>query len=282
MKHDIPADVKGIRYIETDLSPLRQHPHHFDCGFYMICIGGHGTVSTGIEVYVLKNQAELVFLTGGLVRLVDASADFRVRMILFARDVYLKIALPIDNRYFNYTHEHPYYLHTPDERSQRTWREMVLWMDVAQMLFSGSDTQFRPLHEHNYLQSLLMWAFGTIQEKIEVTKDYTRKQLLCHRFLHLVRECCREQHQVAYYAERLCITPRYLYEVTTQSLDGKTPKMLIDEQLLAEVSASLAYPDLSVTEIARRLGFPDQSYLSRFCKKCTGLSPKELRARKGC
>ena len=56
---------------------------------------------------------------------------------------------------------------------------------------------------------------------------------------------------------------------------GKSPKLLIDEQLVAEVKVLLADPALSVTEIAQRLNFVDQSYLSRFFKNAPA-SPRRI------
>ena len=53
---------------------------------------------------------------------------------------------------------------------------------------------------------------------------------------------------------------------------------MIDEQLTAEIKVLLDDPHLSVTEIAQHFNFPDQSYLSRFFKKNTGMSPKEFRS----
>lgn len=61
-------------------------------------------------------------------------------------------------------------------------------------------------------------------------------------------------------------------------VNGRTPKQLIDEQLTAEIKVLLDDPHLSVTEIAQHFNFPDQSYLSRFFKKNTGMSPKEFRS----
>ena len=58
----------------------------------------------------------------------------------------------------------------------------------------------------------------------------------------------------------------------------RKPKQLIDEQLVAEIKVLLNEPRLSVTEIAEQLHFPDQSYLTHFFKKNTGISPKEFRA----
>jgi len=48
---------------------------------------------------------------------------------------------------------------------------------------------------------------------------------------------------------------------------------------VAEIKALLYTSDLSVTQIADRFGFPDQSYLSRFFKRKTGFSPYDYRMR---
>ena len=231
-----------------------------------------------MQRYEFDAETELIFLTGSLIEVMETSPDFRSRVLLFPQDLFLKAILPIDTPYFNYTHEHPCYHHTPDARSQKTWREMLLWMDMAQMLFVDNDSPFRAQHEQNYLQSLLMWLFNTIPEKQAAAgSTFSRKQQLCHRFMQLVREHGTRQHLVPFYADSLCITPRYLYEATTQYLDGKTPKQLIDEQLVAEIKVLLNNPTLSATEIAAQLNFADQSCLTRFFKKYTGLSPKAYR-----
>lgn len=151
---------------------------------------------------------------------------------------------------------------------------------MARMLFRDNISQFKQQQEHNFLQSLLMWLFNTIPEKLAANKHYSRKQILCHQFMQLIREHGTHEHQVPFYAEQLCITPRYLYEITVRYLNGKTPKQLIDEQLIAEIKVLLNEPRLSVTEIAEQLNFADQSYLTRFFKKNTGFSPKEFRTQK--
>lgn len=94
-----------------------------------------------------------------------------------------------------------------------------------------------------------------------------------------MREHSAQEHQVAFYADKLCITPRYLNEVIAQHIHGKTPKQLIEEQLTAEIKVLLNDPKLSITEIALHFNFSGQSYLSRFFKKHTGLSPKDYRVR---
>ena len=69
---------------------------------------------------------------------------------MFPQEVFLKAVLPIDTPYYNYTHEHPCYHHTEDERSQKTWKEINLWMDMAQMQFMDNTPQFRQQQEYNF------------------------------------------------------------------------------------------------------------------------------------
>ena len=160
----LPSDTSTIRYEETDLASLHSRPSHFVCGVYLICVRGTAVVSTGVQQYALGEQTELIFLTGSLIQVLCASDDFMVRLLMFPKDVFLKAVLPIDTPYLNYTHEHPCYRHTEDERSQATWLQINLWMDMAQMLFCGNVSPFRQQQEYNFLQGLLMWLFNTIQE----------------------------------------------------------------------------------------------------------------------
>lgn len=275
---EILPDTDRIRYVETDLAFLEGKPVHFICGIYLVCESGRCEVSTGAENFSLCAETELIFLAGTLLHRLEASDDFKARMILFPKDVFLKAMLPIDTPYLNYADEHPCYLHTSDERSRLTWRQACVWMDSAGMLFSGDYTsQYRELLEFDWLQSFLIWLFGTIPEKQESQSSSTRQQQICRSFMQLVREYAVQEHGAAFYAGKLCISTRYLHRATTLCLNGKSPKQIIEEQLLAEVKVLLDDPSFTVTAIAERLNFPDQSYLTRFFKRHTGISPRRFR-----
>ena len=275
---EILPDTDRIRYVETDLAFLEGKPVHFICGIYLVCESGRCEVSTGAENFSLCAETELIFLAGTLLHRLEASDDFKARMILFPKDVFLKAMLPIDTPYLNYADEHPCYLHTSDERSRLTWHQACVWMDSAGMLFSGDYTsQYRELLEFDWLQSFLIWLFGTIPEKQESQSSSTRQQQICRSFMQLVREYAAQEHGAAFYAGKLCISTRYLHRATTLCLNGKSPKQIIEEQLLAEVKVLLDDPSFTVTAIAERLNFPDQSYLTRFFKRHMGISPRRFR-----
>ena len=108
MKTDrLLADTKTIRYEETDLASLISAPYHFRCGIYLICTQGEAVVSTGVQKYIFNEQTELIFLTGGLLQVLETSGDLQVKMLMFPKEAFLNAMLPIDTPYFNYTHELP-------------------------------------------------------------------------------------------------------------------------------------------------------------------------------
>ena len=124
--------------------------------------------------------------------------------------------------------------------------------------------------------------FNSIPEKyISPEKSFTRKQLIFHKFMHLVHQNAKTEHQVTYYAQKLYISSRYLHEITVLYAKGKTPKDIIDEQITTEIMVLLNNPNLSIAEIAEICKFPDSSYLNRFFKKKTGFPPGKYRNMNG-
>lgn len=275
MNPSLLSSLQGIHYEEGDLHVLASTPLHFNCGVQLLCTCGDGLISTGAQQFRLRRMSELIFWEGSIMQLIEASDDFHVRMLLYPKKVFLQAAIALDTTYFNYMKESPQYDH-----GEKSWKNINLWVDLGEMLFTQPSPAFSERMEMNFLQSMLMWIFSTIPDTyISAAQSYTRKQQIFHKFMYLVHEHAVQMHQVSFYAEQLCISPRYLNNITGTYSDGKTPKTLIDEQLTAELKVLLNNPALSIAEIAAACNFPDSSYLSRFFKKNTGLSPKEFRAR---
>lgn len=264
-----------VHYEESNLSFLQNAPRHFNCSIQLICIGGEALLSTGAQRYALKKMSELIFWRGSIMQLIHATPDFMVRMLLYPSKIFLQAAITLDSNYFNYMKEFPYKDHS---QSPQRWKHVNLWMDMGQMLFTTPPSAFTMQLEQNYLQSLFMWIFNAIPRTYTTeSHSYTRKQMIFHHFMYLIHEHAVAEHQLSFYTQQLCISARYLNEICVICSNGKTPKMLINEQLTAEIKVLLNHPELSIAEIAMRCHFPDASYLSRFFKKNTQISPKEYR-----
>lgn len=76
------------------------------------------------------------------------------------------------------------------------------------------------------------------------------------------------QRDVAFYAEQLCISTRYLSAITKE-VGQISAKEIIDEFLTLEIKVALQSTNLSLKEIADRYNFPDQSFFGRYFKKHT-------------
>lgn len=279
MDTSLLSSLSGIYYEESNLDFLLPSPLYFNCGVQILCVHGNGVISTGAQCFHLQEMSEIIFWDGSIMQLLHSSDDFLVRMVLYPKRVFLQAAVSLDTTFFNYMREFPLYNHG-QEKDAQSWEKVNLWLDMAKMLFTQPAGLFKERLELNFLQSMLMWIFSTIPDTyVSVARSYTRKQLLFHRFMHLIHEHALREHQIGFYSDRLCISSRYLNEITVEYSKGKTPKELIDEQLTVEIKVQLNKLDLSVEEVAGICCFPDSSYLSRFFKKHTGITPKEFRNR---
>lgn len=279
MDTSLLSSLSGIYYEESNLDFLLPSPLYFNCGVQILCVNGNGVISTGAQCFHLQEMSEIIFWDGSIMQLLHSSDDFLVRMVLYPKRVFLQAAVSLDTTFFNYMREFPLYNHG-QEKDAQSWEKVNLWLDMAKMLFTQPAGLFKERLELNFLQSMLMWIFSTIPDTyVSVARSYTRKQLLFHRFMHLIHEHALREHQIGFYADRLCISSRYLNEITVEYSKGKTPKELIDEQLTVEIKVQLNKLELSVEEVAGICCFPDSSYLSRFFKKHTGITPKEFRNR---
>lgn len=64
-----------------------------------------------------------------------------------------------------------------------------------------------------------------------------------------------------------------------RSVTGDSAKKIIDDFAILEIKVLLQSTELTMQDIADRLGFPDQSYLGRYFKRHEGMSPREYQNR---
>ncbi|WP_210163426.1 helix-turn-helix domain-containing protein [Lutibaculum baratangense] len=98
------------------------------------------------------------------------------------------------------------------------------------------------------------------------------------RFRSLVEENFRHERRVAFYAERLGLTPTHLGRICRAAY-GAAPLALINRRVALEAQRSLVFTISTVADIAVSLGFSDTAYFTRFFTRECGVSPMEYRRR---
>ena len=138
---------------------------------------------------------------------------------------------------------------------------------LAYYLSCGESINEAMLHARSYLS----------QFPKGYTEDSSRSGELYNLFLNAVDRFHHLYSDVAFYAEQLGVSARYLGQVT-RHVANRSPKSIIDERITEEISAMLD-TNKPLKEIARLLGFSSQAHLSRYYKKQTGKAPSEVRKR---
>jgi AraC-like DNA-binding protein len=78
------------------------------------------------------------------------------------------------------------------------------------------------------------------------------------------------------HAERIGVTPEHLTEAV-KAATGRTAAQLVREARVREAERFLLRTDLTVRQVASRVGFADPAYFCRFFRRETGLSPGDFR-----
>ncbi len=137
---------------------------------------------------------------------------------------------------------------------------------LAYYLSSGESVNEAMLHARSYVS---MKPKG-------YTEDNSRSGELYNLFLSAIDRFYNRYSDVAFYAEQLGVSARYLGQVT-RSIAHRSPKAMIDERITTEITTLLTSTSKPLKEIATLLGFSSQAHLSRYYKKQKGVAPSQVR-----
>lgn len=103
-----------------------------------------------------------------------------------------------------------------------------------------------------------------------------RKDVLFKQFMGLLSADGGRVRRVDDYADRLCVTPKYLSSVVREFC-GAGALQLILENAGRHIWQALRFSPESIKEIAQEFGFPDVSVFGKFVKSRFGMSPRQIR-----
>ena len=98
-----------------------------------------------------------------------------------------------------------------------------------------------------------------------------------HRFLHELSQHYLERRNVSFYADRLCISSRYLTTIVRR-VSCMSVSEWMNRYIMMEAKYLLKYTEMSIQEIAYKLSFPNQSFFGKYFKQHTGMAPSAFRS----
>ena len=130
------------------------------------------------------------------------------------------------------------------------------------------------------IRTLMLAMFYDVGNVIYRVKDFDeslrRSEKVFTNFLKMVEENCRKERRVAWYAQQLNITPKYLSEAVKR-VSGRTAVEWVEDYVTMELRVLLKNSTKTIKEIANELNFPNQSFLGKYFKEHVGMAPSEYR-----
>lgn len=107
-------------------------------------------------------------------------------------------------------------------------------------------------------------------------ESHTRKDSLSKQFISLVQEHAIEHKDLSFYADKLCVTPKYLSNVISKTTGKKAAKW-IDYYVMLQAMRLLKNTEDNISQISDKLNFMTSSDFCRCFKRMTGMTPKQYR-----
>ena len=113
---------------------------------------------------------------------------------------------------------------------------------------------------------------------LNTTSDGVRNNanVLTKQFLELVKSNFRQERQLKFYSDKMCITSRYLSRVVKECT-GSSASDWIERYVVLEARALLKSTNMTIQQVSDELNFPSQTFFGKYFKRRVGMSPKEYR-----
>lgn len=99
---------------------------------------------------------------------------------------------------------------------------------------------------------------------------------MLRKFILLLDEHCKRERKLSFYADRLCVTSKYLTVLIKQA-SGRNARQWIVDFVIAESKRLLQKRSLNVLEVSDMMNFPNQSFFTKFFRQHTGQTPTEYK-----
>lgn len=241
----------------------------------MLCEKGHVNLSVNSRRFTMT-AGHMAFIVFDMVAVpVNISDDFKAKFIeLDFESTQNLFFLVTSNRFWEHVYTYPVFkLSHPLKEVASRWFETIGWLKANCSVITAEETL---RHEMEIFILVMSEQVESQLGTLESNPPKNRAWMIVNEFLGLVNHYHTHRHDVAFYADKLNITPNYLNIISKRNL-GVTAKEQINIQLGIVVRMLLDTTDLTVKEIAERLHYDDPSYLCRIFRKQTGLSPIQYR-----
>ncbi len=276
---------KNVLYMEDGLvltnrisnAPIPEHAARLNFILMALCLNGeaHYTIDTH-EQHV--KPGDLFFVSERhIIDKYKASEDFECLCIMVSTTFYHDFVQNVKNvsSLLLFSMNNPVVKLTSSEIKTYT-----AYYQTIREKISITDHPYRT----NLVKALLLAMFYDMSGVIyrvekQGHKTPSRIDSFFAAFIRELEENYKKERRVGWYAERIGISPKYLSEVV-KMVSKRTPTEWIDNYVVLEIRVLLKNTTKSIKEISDEMHFPNQSFMGKYFKEHTGMSPLGFRKNK--
>ncbi len=206
----------------------------------------------------------------------ESSDDYNVTFVVISQQFFEQIKHRLTYGATPFFHSNPLF-HLTDEQYQ-------CMIDIVKLIKSVSSLEIdRKMDILTDIIDVLSQLARNFRIKTEVQppgisgKESATGRTYFYQFYDLLVEHYLESREVAFYANKLCVSPKYFGFIIKQET-GIGAGQWIAWYTIIRAKALLRHrTDLSVQQISNLLNFPDASSFSRYFRQNSGMTAKEYR-----
>lgn len=264
---ELLTDMRNIAYIG------KNNP---DAYLLMSCTQGNMQFYFNGKLIQLGNRVNFVCPPNSHITNIMLSPDINLTVLrISTRMVHGLINSEIEqwNKFF-YINDYNLTLVTDEHQ-----RQMKYYIDLIESKKNAGSTPYNKEIMRSIIRAILFEILSLNEQNSQVKSDnFVTNRTKYHftKFLELLSSTSIKHRMVEYYAEQLCISPKYL-TVVCRKCSNKSALQLINDMKDEDIRHHLISTDLSIKEIATKVGFDDFSFFCKYVRRRFGCSPTEFR-----
>ncbi len=254
--------------LQTAEDCLQLEPKKMEKAVITVCTSGCSHIKINLQEYEIDSPMLLTLMPGQIIEPMEMSANFQAYTIALSKRFLDMINIPGWQQKYLSMYNNPA---TPLNAEQLTATRF--FFGILYRAAANSSNPFRLQVIENLIR---VFYYGGISCNEPPATHTAYKNSMVERFLELVHEHYRTERMIGFYADRICVTPKYLSKVVKEHT-GRSAGEWIESHVILDARAMLQSSDMTIQQIAASLNFPNQSFFGKYFKRATGLSPKEYR-----
>lgn len=253
-------------------SPVNQ-PFFFSNIHLFICTKGNARISINMKEYLITENSIGAIVPGLIVIILERSEDFHLHSLLFTLDFMTSFPPSKDFVFVKDGNISPII----QLRNEHTLH-LLRYFDLLEAQSGRRNFLYSNNIAKGLIYSLLSEFMSIYHEHKDVSNNQktSRQEEIIDQFFKLLKENCKQERNVEFYADKMCLTPKYLSSLIKR-VTGKSVFEWINTTSIILAKILLKTKEQSISQIAEELNFPNPSFFCRFFKKHTGMTPNEYR-----